>query len=198
MPKICFELQDDKVLDPSALFDDKVASYALEIGFGQGDNLINQATHNPARGYIGVDLFMNGLAHISAEATELGLSNIRLGAIDGRLVLAALKPASLTQIFVLFADPWPKKRHHKRRIITPDFIELAAQKLTPEGQLIIASDHPGYKVWIGEQIERQKALKLEKIYDTAQERPDFIQETKYEKRGLRLGDTALYFMLKKK
>lgn len=195
LPKICFELQDGEVLDPATLFDKKITSYALEIGFGQGDNLLNQAASNPDRGYIGVDLFMNGLAHISAETTERKLNNIKLAGLDGRAVLEAMKPKSLAQIFVLFADPWPKKRHHKRRMITPEFIEAAAQKLAPGGQLILASDHPDYKVWIGEQIEMQKALKLEKVYDTAHERPDFIEVTKYERRGLRLGDTALYFIL---
>lgn len=197
LPKIYLALEDEQVLDPAAVFDAKVSSYALEIGFGLGDNLLNQAIRMPNRGYIGVDLFMNGLAKIAAEAEEKLLTNIRLIGRDGRAVLEAMKPASLSQIFILFADPWPKRRHFKRRIITSELIERAAQKLTPGGELILASDHPDYKVWIAKQIENQQALELEKVYDTAIERPDFIEVTKYESRGLQLGDTALYFRLKK-
>jgi tRNA (guanine-N(7)-)-methyltransferase len=196
LPTICFTVGEEDI-NPANLFDKPYTKYALEIGFGQGDNLLNQAINNPDTGYLGVDLFMNGLANITHQTAKKNLPNIRLGGLDGRVVLEKMAPASLHQIFVLFSDPWPKNKQHKRRMITADFIKLAATKLVPNGQLILASDHPDYKLWIAKEIEKQSVLKTIKIYDTAIERPAFIEMTKYEIRGLRLGDTALYFVLDK-
>lgn len=138
------------IADPAAVFDTPVDRVWLEIGFGAGEHLLAQARGNPGVGLIGCEPFVNGVAKvlqgIEAEP-DLG-RRLRLFADDVRLLLAALPDASIDRLFILFPDPWPKRRHWMRRIVGPETIPAFARVLKPGGLLRLATDHPGYLDWM--------------------------------------------------
>ena len=108
-------------LDPAALFGAARVSIWLEIGFGGGEHLAAQAERHPEIGFIGSEVFENGIVKLLSEVERRHLANVRVFADDARLLLPALPPASIDRVFILFPDPWPKRRHHKRRYVMPLF-----------------------------------------------------------------------------
>lgn len=135
-------------IDPAVLFDTPKTDLWLEIGFGGGEHLAWQADHHPAIGFIGCEPFVDGMAALVARIEQLQLGNIRVWPDDARTLLAMLPPDSVGRAFILFPDPWPKARHHKRRLIQPAFLDLLAPRLKPGAELRIATDDPGYLEWI--------------------------------------------------
>ncbi len=140
---------DAPVRDVRALFDPPVETVWLEIGFGAGEHLLEQARAHPSVGLIGCEPFVNGVAKVlqAMEAPD-GPRNIRLFADDARLLLAALPPASIDRLFILFPDPWPKRRHWDRRIVGPQTIPAFARVLADGAEMRLASDHAGYVRWM--------------------------------------------------
>ncbi|BCW86966.1 tRNA (guanine-N(7)-)-methyltransferase [Alphaproteobacteria bacterium SO-S41] len=142
LPRLALDLGalgDLQTLFPGA------TGFALEVGFGGGEHLAAQATAHPETGYIGAEPFVNGVANLAWLARDL--ANVRILHGDARDVLDGLPDASLDAIFVLFPDPWPKARHHKRRFISqPNLIQIA-RVLRPGGRLRVASDIPDYVSW---------------------------------------------------
>jgi len=136
--------QDLDHTTPQDIFPDQYKSYVLEIGFGNGGFIYSQAQKNPETAYIGAEVFMNGVAHLCADLVDGPLNNIRLYVNDARDLLAALQPASLDQILLLFPDPWPKKKHKKRRILNAETLRQFADLIKPGGQFICASDNADY------------------------------------------------------
>jgi tRNA (guanine-N7-)-methyltransferase len=134
--------------DPRPLFGPRVSEVWLEIGFGAGEHLAAQARARPDVGLVGCEPFINGVARLLAEIDAEGLENVRILHDDARLLLAALGPETLGRAFVLFPDPWPKTRHHKRRVVGPDTVNHLARVLADGAELRIATDDPGYKGWI--------------------------------------------------
>ena len=124
------------------------ADLALEIGFGGGEHLAGLAEANPAVNYIGADPFVNGVASLLRHIQTRQLSNIRIWDDDVRLILPALPLAGVSQVFIMFPDPWPKKRHAARRILQPEMMDVLAQLIRPSGQLVLASDEPTAKSWL--------------------------------------------------
>src|SRR5690606_32306363 len=114
------------------------------IGFGAGEHLCAQAALHPDWGFIGCEVYMNGVAAALSAIDRAGLANIRIHDGDARAVLDGLPDGSLERIFVLFPDPWPKKRHHKRRLVSPDTVRQFARLLRKGGELRIASDIADY------------------------------------------------------
>src|SRR5690606_3168564 len=112
----------------------------LEIGFGGGEHLAEQAARHPDVRLIGAEPFLNGVASALRHVEERGLTNVRLHQGDAREVLAALPDASVDRVFILFPDPWPKARHHKRRLVQPQTVEEIARVLKPGGALRFATD----------------------------------------------------------
>lgn len=159
LPRLALDLEGaaPAALDPRSLFTEPVFSTTapralphevwLEVGFGAGEHLCAQARAHPGIGLIGCEPFVSGLAaalsRIEAERSE----NIRLFADDARLVLDALEDASLSRVFVLFPDPWPKARHAKRRFIARDTLDQLARVMAPGAELRLASDDRGYVRW---------------------------------------------------
>jgi tRNA (guanine-N7-)-methyltransferase len=119
----------------------------LEIGFGGGEHLAAQAQAHPGTRFIGVEPFLNGVASCLRHIEEAGVQNVRLHMGDARDVLARLPDASLDRCYILFPDPWPKARHHKRRLIQPEFLDDLARALKPGADVRFATDWANYAAW---------------------------------------------------
>ncbi|MCX7914638.1 MAG: tRNA (guanosine(46)-N7)-methyltransferase TrmB, partial [Thermodesulfovibrionales bacterium] len=144
------ELPSDDLLSFEKVFGRKAPVY-LEIGFGNGEFLCNAALQNPEADFIGIEFFLTGVAKLLRRLTDYGrldepvVKNIRIITGDARIIIPSCIPEnSLNGIFILFPDPWPKKRHHKRRLIRREFIELLYDRLKVNGLLIIATDSEDY------------------------------------------------------
>jgi tRNA (guanine-N7-)-methyltransferase len=122
----------------------------LEVGFGAGEHLVWQAAQNPGVGLIGCEPYLNGVAKCLAHIERAGLTNVRLFTDDARLLMAALPARSLSRVFVLFPDPWPKTRHHKRRFVQRDNLNRLAELMLPGAELRLATDDPSYLPWMVE------------------------------------------------
>lgn len=117
----------------------------LEIGMGNGLALLERARANPDGLYIGSEIYLNGLEVLARELKKKGApGNVRLLAKDGREVLEAVPAGVLSRVLVLFPDPWPKSKHHKRRIVQPELLDTAARALKPGGELWVVTDWPSY------------------------------------------------------
>jgi len=122
----------------------------LEIGFGAGEHLVWQAEQNPGVGLIGCEPYLNGVAKCLAHIERAGVTNVRLFTDDARLLMAALPARSLSRAFVLFPDPWPKTRHHKRRFVRRENLDRLAELMLPGAELRLATDDPSYLPWMVE------------------------------------------------
>ncbi len=133
---------------PSALFDPPVSAVWLEIGFGGGEHLAEQARLHPEVGLIGCEVFVNGVAsllgHLDKDEPR---AQVRIHPEDARPLLAALPEASIDRAFLLFPDPWPKARHAERRFVSPENLDQLARILTDGAQFRVASDDPNYVAW---------------------------------------------------
>ncbi len=139
-------------LDLPALFGRAMpGGYWLEVGFGSGEHLVWQAERNPDVGLIGCEPYINGIAKCLAQITRGGVQNVRLFDNDARFVMAALPPASLDRVFVLFPDPWPKARHQKRRFVCRANLDRLAGLMLPGAELRLATDDPVHLPWMLEQ-----------------------------------------------
>lgn len=160
----------------------------LEIGFGMGDSLLEMATSNPSQNFIGIEVHVPGVGRLVNEASKLGIHNLRVFCADAVDVLADCIPDNnLARLQLYFPDPWHKSRHHKRRIVQPDFVALVARKLRPGGILHMATDWQPYAEVMLEVAAACTAL--ENCAGTGQfsSRPDYRPATKFERRGQRLG-----------
>ena len=136
-------------LDPAALFSVPVTEVWLEVGFGGGEHLAAQAAAHPEVGLIGCEPFINGVAGLLGHIDQGGLKDrVRILADDARPLIDALPDASIGRCFVLFADPWPKKRHWERRFIGPTNLDRLARVLKDGAELRLASDDPGLITWM--------------------------------------------------
>lgn len=144
LPALAIDLSGAAPIVPATLFESRVERFRLEIGFGGGEHLAAQAASHREVGFIGVEPFRNGVAKLLGRIEELGLTNIRLVVDDARLLLDRLPRGSLERIDVLFPDPWPKARHHKRRIINAASVAQFAGLLSDGGMLHAATDDRGY------------------------------------------------------
>jgi tRNA (guanine-N7-)-methyltransferase len=133
----------DEPLDLAALLPEKPDIW-LEIGFGGAEHLIEQAKRHPEIGFLGCEPFVEGVAKAVIGIEDQGLENVRLWPDDVRLLLARLPDASLSRAFILFPDPWPKRRQQKRRLVQPDFLRLLRAKLQPGAAVRFATDVRSY------------------------------------------------------
>jgi tRNA (guanine-N7-)-methyltransferase len=152
LPRIAVALPERRPLDPRTLFAPTPREVWLEIGFGGGEHLAAQAEQHPEVGFIGCEVFENGIARLVAETARRDLDNIRIFAEDARLLLDCLTPASIGRVFALFPDPWPKQRHHKRRLVAPATLDRLASVMQPGAELRLATDEPGYLAWMLEHV----------------------------------------------
>jgi tRNA (guanine-N7-)-methyltransferase len=174
------------------LFPPSVASVCLEIGFGGGEHLLAEAERNPTRGFIGVEPFQNGLAHLAAALQERAIGNVRLFGEDAALLLDWLPAASLARIDLLFPDPWPKRRHWKRRFVREENLARFVRVLQPNGVFRFASDVPGYVRWTREAVVRNGQLRSARP-DAAEAAPyENWPGTRYEAKAIAAGRRPTY------
>ena len=171
----------------------------LEVGFGGGEHLAWQAAQNPRVGVIGAESFINGVAKLLVHVDEQGLENVRIHFGDARPLMEALPDASLSRIFVLHPDPWPKKRHYKRRMISPWFFNNAARLLKSGGELRVASDIEDYVRWTLMHAQNAKDFEWTAMRaDDWRVRPDDWPQTRYEAKSLREGRSPAYLVFRRK
>jgi len=167
----------------------RVAPRTLEIGFGNGEHLAALATLHPERDYLGIEVHRPGVGHLLLLAATNNLTNLRASAHDAVEVLREqIAEGALDEVLVLFPDPWHKKRHHKRRLIQPPFVELIASRLRQGGVLRLATDWEEYALQMLEVLNAASALfaNLSPARDWMP-RPEERAPTRFEKRGARLG-----------
>src|SRR4051794_8760782 len=148
LPHLAVSLPETGMLDPASLFAGRPDPVWLEIGFGAGEHLAAQAASHPEIGFIGCEVFENGVARLVAEIARRNLENIRIFPDDVRVLLDALAPASLDRVFILFPDPWPKARHHKRRLVSTATLDRLAVLMRNGAELRLATDDCGYLAWM--------------------------------------------------
>jgi tRNA (guanine-N7-)-methyltransferase len=175
------------------LFSVPVDDVGLEIGFGSGEYLLWQAERNPGIGFIGCEPFINGAASLLGEIETRGLQNIRVHDGDARDVLAWLPAGSIARVFILFPDPWPKKRQAKRRLVSPELAAALARVMTPGGELRFASDDQDYAGQALLAVNAGGAFEwlAGKAADW-RERPADWPETRYERKALSDGRKPVY------
>lgn len=161
----------------------------LEIGFGGGEHLAHQAAVHPDIHFVGAEPFINGVAKLLAEIERRTLSNIRIHDDDARDLLAKLPDASVSRIYLLYPDPWPKARQNKRRFVNADTLKQMARVLKPGGLFLFASDIVDYVEWTLMEVNANSAFKL--VSNSAEPFGDWVQ-TRYEAKARREGRTTRY------
>ena len=184
---------DGGIRDIRSVFATPPGEVWLEVGFGGGEHLAHQAKAHPDIGFIGCDPFVNGVANLLSLIESEGLTNIRIFDDDARKLFPALPDACLAKVFALYTDPWPKKRHHRRRFISDDTIETLVRLLADSGALRLASDHMGYVVWMLERLcgHKELAWRARSKRDWMRPPPDWV-ETRYERKARERGDAPVY------
>jgi tRNA (guanine-N7-)-methyltransferase len=174
-------------IDLEELFDGALPKEGvwLEVGFGAGEHLVWQAEQHPDVGLIGCEPYINGVAKCLAHIERTGVSNIRLFTDDARFVMQALPPQSLSRAFVLFPDPWPKTRHHKRRFVQRSNLDVLARLMIPGAELRLATDDPSYLPWMVEHACAHPEFEwLAERPDDWRSRPADWPPTRYEQKML--------------
>lgn len=194
LPRLSFPLPVEGTLDPAALFDPPPRAVWLEIGFGSGEHMVGLAEIHPDVGFIGCEPFVNGVSAAARSAAEKALRNVRILDDDARKLLACLPGGALDRVYLLFPDPWPKSRHHRRRFLVPENLDRLARVLRPGGLLQVATDHMDCGRWMLANALRHGAFEwlAERPGDWRQRPPGEI-ETRYEAKALARGDLCHYF-----
>jgi tRNA (guanine-N7-)-methyltransferase len=198
LPRLAVDLTQPAPADLTALFPAAVEAAHLEIGFGGGERLIAQAEANPTIGFLGCEPFVNGMARALAAIGTLGLANIRLHHGDATELIAWLPPASLKRVELMYPDPWPKRRHWKRRFVQDGSVAGIARVLAAGGEFRFATDWADYAAWTLERVLRSPAFAwtAERADDWRLPWPDF-SATRYEAKARREGRTSCYFTFRR-
>ena len=180
-------LAQDERVDLDILFQ-RQAPRHLEIGFGMGEALLSVAAAHPNKDYLGIEVYPPGVGRVLSEIDKQEINNIRVWATDAVEVLARRLPEnSLDAVAIFFPDPWPKKKHHKRRIIQAPFIDLLARCLKPKGRLFLATDWAEYAEQMLSLLDADSHFINQAGKGQFTPRPDERPLTKFERRGQRLG-----------
>lgn len=180
-------------LDPYRLFVQPPEQVWLEIGFGGGEHLAEQAAAHPQVGFIGAEYFRNGIAALLRACLDRDLDNVRILEDDARLLLDHLPADCLDRAVLLFPDPWPKTRHHKRRFIQRETLDKLANILKPGALFRLASDDPGYQVWMLRHLQDHPAFEWSaRRPQDWRRRPDDWPGTRYEQKAIAAGRQPIF------
>jgi tRNA (guanine-N7-)-methyltransferase len=182
-------------IDPFGLFEAVPSAVWLEIGFGGGEHLAAQAAAHPEIGFIGCEPFINGVSSLIVLLDAQESRNVRIVSEDARLLLRAMPEGAIGRAFLLFPDPWPKRRHEGRRFVNPEALDLLAHALAADAEFRVATDHPLLQGWMPARIAEHPAFVL---MDRATERPDGWAPTRYEAKALRAGRRPIYLTYRRK
>ncbi len=198
LPRLALEISGPPVADLTRLFDRPIDNVRLEIGFGGGEHLIAEAHAFPDTGFIGCEPYVNGMAKILTLIEAGNVGNIRLFAGDASELLAFLPAQSLARIDLIHPDPWPKRRHWKRRFVQDTTIAAMARALKPGGEFRFVSDIDDYCAWTLAHFMRAPdfAWTAERAPDWRQPWPGYTM-TRYGRKAEREGRTAAYLIFRK-
>ncbi|MFI4988445.1 MAG: tRNA (guanosine(46)-N7)-methyltransferase TrmB [Alphaproteobacteria bacterium] len=182
-------------IDPRQFFPPGLEDVWLEIGFGGGEHLAALASTHPGTGFIGCEPYVNGVVKLLAAVECQHLANLRIFPDDARLLLGHLAPHSLGRVFALFPDPWPKLRHHRRRLIQPAILDLIAGTMAEGAELRLATDDEEYAASMRETLAAH--LGFEALLDSA-ERPAGWPATRYEAKAERAGRRPAYLVYRRR
>lgn len=197
LPQLAVDLGKPAPNDLAALFPTSVESVRLEIGFGGAEHLIAEAQGNPRTGFIGCEPFVNGMAKALVAIDELGLANIRLHHGDAADLLSWLPPHALARVDLLYPDPWPKRRHWKRRFVSDANVAALARVLVPDGEFRFATDWANYAEWTLLRLIRSRDFVW-----TAERADDWrkpwagFSGTRYEAKAKREGRAPTYLIFR--
>lgn len=177
---------ENKLTNFSDLFKNKNSELILEIGFGMGTSTAEIAKSNLNKNYIAIEVHSPGVGNLLKLIKEKEIPNLKIIQHDAVEVLnSMIKNESFDGIHIFFPDPWPKKKHHKRRLIQSNLLKLIAQKIKKSGYLHIATDWEDYALWIIDLLDKEELL--QKTSNDFFKKPDYRPLTKYENRGIKLG-----------
>lgn len=199
LPELGIELAGGAPLHPSTLFPKPPHDVWLEIGFGGGEHLAWQAVHHPAVGLIGCEPFVNGVARLLSLVAERNLDNVRVLPDDARPLLDRLAPGSIGRAFILFPDPWPKARHHRRRIVSEPVLDRLAAVMREGAELRLATDDMDYLRWMLERLLAHPAFEwMAEGPEDWRARPQDWPATRYEEKALRQGRRPVYLRFRRR
>ncbi len=198
-PRLEIALPESGTADPHTWFSQPVDQVHLEIGFGGGEHLAARAAANPGTGFLGAEPFLNRVAKLVSRIEEDGLSNLRLLMGDARDLLGVIEPGSLSRVYLLYPDPWPKKRHNKRRFIGADTLDLLAAAMQDGAILQVATDIPDYCRWTLEHLRAHPDFdwQAKKAADW-RDPPAGWPGTRYEAKALREGRRPMYLAFRRR
>jgi len=184
---------EDKPLDLQSIFGNTYP-IVLDIGFGNGEVLSLFAKQYPHLNFLGVEVYRPGIGYLLRKIAELRLSNVRIVNMDAvELLQKHIAANSFVLVLIWFPDPWPKRRHHKRRLIQTEFVQLIASKLVGDGELNVATDWQPYASHIEETLQRSNLFEKASASNFIKQRP----QTKFERRGKKLGHHVVAQVYKK-
>ncbi len=173
------------------------SALSLEIGFGSGEHLLHRAKQNPDALHIGCEVYVHGLLACLKELKKDPLANVRIFTEDGRLLLQNLPEGALSRVYILFPDPWPKNRHHKRRIINPETLALLHRAMHPGAELHLATDHPHYAAWMLAHLANHSGFEwLAECAEDWHNPPEGHCTTRYEQKR-KAGSAPGYFQFRR-
>ena len=199
LPHLRLDLSAPPPQELATLFPEPVHDVFLEIGYGGGEHLTQRAGENPGIGFIGCEVFLNGVAKMVGQIAEHRLANVRLWDQDAKPLLDWLPDASLGRAFLLYPDPWPKRRHRKRRFLSETMLPKFARVLRPGAELRFATDIDDYAAFALARIARSADFEW-----TAQCQADWLtswegwRSTRYETKALREGRRGAYFTFRRR
>jgi tRNA (guanine-N7-)-methyltransferase len=199
LPHLSLDISSPSPVDLASLFDPAAESVRLEIGFGGGEHLIAEAQANPHAGFIGCEPYVNGMAKILAQIEAHNIGNIKLFAGDAAELLAWAPPHSLDRIDLIHPDPWPKRRHWKRRFVQDLTVAAMARALKPAGEFRFVCDIDDYVAWTLQRLLRSPdfSWSAERADDWRLPWPDYTM-TRYGRKATREGRVAAYLRFMRK
>lgn len=201
LPKLNIDLPStpEGMLDPKSLFNNK-QKIIIEIGYGGGEHLAQKAKQNPKIGFIGCEVYSGGIGKLLQQIDQSKIENIRLYCDDGIKLLNILATSSIDEIYLLYPDPWPKKKHNKRRFISKMTLDAMARVIKENGYFHFATDIEDYANWTLAHILRHEDFSLElKEPNSWHQAFDGWLPTRYEKKARKEGrNKSFYFSFKRK